>query len=169
VPIWEISEVTLKARLFDEYREVTYVLLLAVQIIGATFFVWRELPAFDQLAINPGEQLPYIAYDNLVPVITVSLIQIAYWYRLLRIPIPFQRSNLFLSHLCLFLGRIGFIFGGALFSVVFFRHLPKLHQDTDVLILMLRGLLLVISLFALFCSALELERLGRTFESTLQK
>jgi hypothetical protein len=162
-------EVLLKARFLDEYREATYFILLAVQMIGATFFVWRELPAFDQLALNPGEQLPYIPYDNLIPGITVSVIQIAYWYRLLRIPIPFQRSNLFLNHLCLFLGRIGFIFGGALFSVVFFRHLPKLHQDTDLLMLTLRGLLLVGSLFALFCSALELERLGRAFESTLQK
>jgi hypothetical protein len=54
------------------------------------------------------------------------------------------------------------------FSVVFFRHLPKLHQGTDALVLALRGLLLVGSLFALFYSALELERLGRGFEGTPQ-
>jgi|ERR1700722_10363935 hypothetical protein len=39
--------------------------LLAVQIIGAIVFIWKELPAFNQLLRNAGEQLPYIPYDDL--------------------------------------------------------------------------------------------------------
>jgi hypothetical protein len=153
----------------DGYPRATYILLLSVQIIGAAFFAWREVPAFGQLALSPGEQLPYVPFDNLVPLITVSVMQAAYWYRLLRIPIPFQDSNLFLNHLLLFSGRLSFIFGGALFSIVFFRHLPQLHQDADIFVLTLRGGILGGSLFALFCSALELERLARVFESNPQR
>jgi hypothetical protein len=141
-----------------------YLSLLAVQIIGATFFVCSELPAFGQLALSPGEQLPFGLYDSAISVITLAIMQVAYWYRLLRVPIPFRSSNVFLNHLLLFLGRISFIFAGALFSVVFFRHLPQLHQGTDILVMTLRGLLLGVSLFSLFCSSLELERLGRAFE-----
>jgi hypothetical protein len=68
------------------------------------------------------------------------------------------------NHLLLFLGRISFIFGGALFSVVFFGHLPLLDQGADILVMTRRGMLLAGSLFALFCFSLELERLGRSFE-----
>jgi hypothetical protein len=135
--------------------------LLAVQIIGALLFIWKELPAFNQLLRNPGQQLPYIPYDDLTTIGILLAMQVAYWYRLRRIPIPFQGPNLILSHLFLFLGRLSFIFGGALFAVVFFRHLPALDHDVDALLMAGRGLLLGGALFALFCLTLELERLGQ--------
>jgi hypothetical protein len=141
-----------------------YTSLLAVQIAGALVFIWRELPAFNQLLRNPGQQLPYIPYDDLTTAGILLVMQIAYWYRLRRVPIPFQASNPVLSHVFLFLGRLSFIFGGALFAVVFFRHLPALEDDADVLLMTGRGLLLGGALFALFCLTLELERLGHALE-----
>jgi hypothetical protein len=142
----------------------TYLSLLAVQIIAATFLVWKELPAFNQLLRSPGEQLPYIPYDDLTTIGALLAMQGAYWYRLRRIPIPFQGPNLILSHLLLFLGRLAFIFGGALFSVVFFRHVPALDHGTHIMLFAGRGGLLGGSLFALFCLAVELERLGRALD-----
>jgi hypothetical protein len=65
-----------------------------------------------------------------------------------------------LSHIFLFLGRLNFIFGSALFAIVIFRHVPQLGSDTDLLLMLRRGIILIISLFALFCFTLELERLG---------
>jgi hypothetical protein len=65
-----------------------------------------------------------------------------------------------LSHLLFLLGRLSFIFGGSLFAVVFFRHLPELEQSFGDFLMARRGLILVGSLFALFCVTLELERLG---------
>jgi hypothetical protein len=141
-------------------RGLAYTTLLAVQIAGAILFVGEELRTFNQLLLNPGEQLPYIPYENLTTIGILLAMQVAYWYRLLRIPIPFRGPNLILSHLFSFLGRLSFIFGGALFSVVFFRHLPALDYDADALLLAGRGLLLGGALFALFCLPLELERLG---------
>jgi hypothetical protein len=99
-------------------------------------------------------------YNNLATIGTLLVMQVAYWYRLLRVPIPFESSNVILNHLLLFLGRLSFIFGGALFSLVFFRHLPELDRSADVPLLLGRGLLLGYGLFALFCVTLELERLG---------
>jgi hypothetical protein len=145
-------------------RVVAYLSLLAIQIIGALVFIWKELPAFNQLLRNPGEQLPYIPYDHLTTISILLVMQIAYWYRLRRVPIPFQGPNLILSHMFLFLGRLSFIFGGALFSVVFFRHLPALDNDADALLMAGRGLLLGGALFALFCLTLELEQLGHALE-----
>jgi hypothetical protein len=94
--------------------------------------------------------------------------QAAYWYRLQCIPIPSQSSNAILNHLLLFLGRLTFIFGGSLFAVVFFRHLPEIDQGADIWLMVRRGLQLIASLFALFCVTLELERLGRAFGSSQQ-
>jgi hypothetical protein len=91
--------------------------------------------------------------------------QIAFWYRLLHVPIPTLRPSPLLCHVFLFLGRLSFIFGSALFSVVVFRHLPELGQDTDVFLAVRRGIIFVACLFALFCSSLEVEKLGHAFES----
>jgi hypothetical protein len=145
-----------------------YLLLLAVQIAGAFFVVWRELPDFRQLVLNPGFQLPYMRSDDFATSATVIAMQVAYWYRLQRVPIPFQSSKPILSHLLLFLGRLSFIFGGSLFAVVFFRHLPELGQDADTWLMVRRGPLLLGALFALFCVTLELERLGHALESSQQ-
>jgi hypothetical protein len=142
-----------------------YVSLLAVQVAGALVFIWKELPAFNQLLQNPGEQLPYIPYDDSTTIGILLVMQVAYWYRLRRVPIPFQGPNLILGHLFLFLGRLSFIFGGALFSVVFFRPLPALDHDADALLMTGRGLLLGGALFTLFCLTLELERLGHALEA----
>jgi hypothetical protein len=145
-------------------KNAVYLLLLATQIAGALIFVCRELPEFEQLLHNPGEQLPKDIRSDLVIVGVLCVMQISFWYRLLHVPIPLRRSNLFLNHLFLFFGRLSFIFGGALFAVVVFRHLPNLGRDADVLQAAARGMIFVGCLFALFCTSLEVERLGQAFE-----
>src|SRR5271155_510681 len=100
-----------------------YAALLLVQVVGGLVFVCSELPAFRQVALHPGEQLPYAPYDDLKITCAVLAMQAAYWYRLRRIPIPRPAPNAFLNHLLLFFGRISFIFGASLFSIVAFRHL----------------------------------------------
>jgi hypothetical protein len=149
----------------DQPRKAAYLLLLAAQVIGAVFVMWNALPGFGQLVLNPGNQPPYNPYEDSWTIAALLVMQAAYWYRLLRIPIPFQGSSLVLNHLFLFLGRLSFIFGGALFSVVFFRHLPELDPDINILLMARRGLVLVGTLFALFCVTLELERLGHAIGS----
>jgi len=139
-----------------------YFLLLLGQLTGALFIILDGLPEFRHLVVHPGEQLPFEPFDNLAAPIMVVMMQIAYWYRLRRVPLPPQRSNPILSHLFLFLGRLAFIFGGSLFVVVFFRHLPEINHGADLWLMSRRGLQLLASLFALFCVTLELERLGRT-------
>ena len=145
-----------------------YFLLLTLQVSGALFIVLTGLPEFKQLAAHPGEQLPYTPYHNPATIFMVLAMQAAYWYRLQCVPIPSQGSNTILSHLFLFLGRLTFIFGGSLFAVVFFRHLPEIDQRADIWLMIRRGLQLAASLFALFCATLELERLGRALRSSQQ-
>jgi len=110
--------------------------------------------------LNPGEQMASTPYDGNAVIVVLFAMQGAYWYRLRRVAIPFRGRSLFLSHLFLFLGRLNFIFGSALFSIVIFRHVPELGPGVDILLMARRGIVLLISLFALFCFTLELERLG---------
>ena len=147
----------------ERARTAAYLSLLAIQIAGALVFVWQQLPEFRQVVTSPGEQLPKDASSDLMMAAVLLVMQAAFWVRLLRIPIPFRRPNVFLNHLFLFFGRLSFIFGSALFSVVVFRHLPELGRDTDFLLMVRRGLLFVGCLFALFCTSLEVERLGQAF------
>jgi|ERR1035438_5943387 hypothetical protein len=147
-------------------RIVTYLLLFAIQMFGADFIVWEDLPAFRQLVLSPGTQPANTSYDSNIAVAVLFAMQAAYWYRLLRVPIPFRGSSLALGHLFLFLGRLNFIFGSALFSIVLFRHVPELGSGVDILLMARRGVVFVISLFALFCFTLELERLGMALGET---
>jgi hypothetical protein len=150
----------------DEHpKAVAYLFVLAIQILGAILFVWQQLPEFGQIVVNPGEQLPYDVVSDVMTVGVLAVMQISFWYRLLFIPIPFRRPNMILNHVLLFLGRLSFIFGGALFSVVAFRHLPELGREADIFLVARRGVILAGCLFALFCTSLELERLGQAFES----
>lgn len=144
---------------------MTYLFLLAIQLLGLIFFVWQEVPEFRQIVTNPGVQLQKDILSDLMMVGVFCAMQICFWIRFRHVSIPVRGPNMFLNHLFLFLGRLGFIFGSALFSVVVFRHLPDLGPQTDVLLAARRGLIFVACLFALFCTSLELERLGQAFES----
>ena len=145
-------------------KAVTYLSVLAIQISGAIVFVWQLLPEFRQIAVNPGAQLPRDSFSDPVAVSILLVMQISFWCRLLYIRIPFRRPNVILNHVFLFLGRLSFIFGSALFSIVVFRHLPELGPETDIFLAARRGIILVGCLFALFCTSLEVERLGQAFE-----
>jgi hypothetical protein len=149
----------------DEHpKAVTYLSVLVIQISGAIIFVWQLLPEFRQIAVSPGQQLPRDIFSDLVAVGILLVMQISFWCRLLYIPIPFRRPNMILNHVFLFLGRLSFIFGSALFSIVVFRHLPELGRETDIFLAARRGIILVGCLFALFCTSLEVEKLGQAFE-----
>jgi hypothetical protein len=149
----------------DRAKTIIYLLLLAIQICGAIAFVWQQLPEFEQILLRPGEQLPKDPVSDLVTFGIFSAMQIAFWCRLLYVPIPFRRANVFLNHLLLFFGRLSFIFGSALFSVVIFRHLPEMGPEIDTLLLVQRGMIFTGCLFALFCTSLEVERLAQAFDS----
>jgi hypothetical protein len=145
-------------------RNVAYLLLLAMQLAGLLLFVRQELPTFEQLLHNPGEQLPKDISSDVHAFGIFCMMQSSYWCRVLYVPIPFRRPNLFLNHVFLFFGRLSFIFGGSLFAVVVFRHFPRLERGFDVLMATERGIIFIGCLFALFCTSLEVERLGQAFE-----
>ena len=149
-------------------RTITYLFLLAIQLFGMIVFIWQELPEFRQIVLYPGKQLPKDTYSDLLMVGIFAVMQTSFWIRLHYVQIPIQRANAFLSHMCLFLGRLSFIFGSALFSVAVFRHLPELGPETNILITVQRGIIFVACLFALFCTSLEVERLGQAFERRRQ-
>ncbi len=139
----------------------SYLVSLALQVAGAALLTWIELPKFRQLLTHLGDQLQTPLKSDLLSLAAAAVMQGAYWVRLLRVPlISFGRPHIFLSHLFQFLGRISFIFGSSVFSVVFFRHLPELGPHTNVLLLVFRSVLLSGSLFALFCLSVELDRLA---------
>jgi len=142
-----------------------YLLLLALQILGAVVFIWQTMPEFRQVAINPGEQLPRDGWSDLLSFSLLCVMQIAFWCRVLYVPIPFRRPNLVLNHVFLFLGKLSFIFGSALFGVAVFRHLPELDRNVDILLIAKRAVIFAGCLFALFCASLEVERLGQAFEA----
>lgn len=77
-------------------------------------------------------------------------LQALYRYRVKNIDIPEWRSTVF-GHLLGFASRLSFIFGGALFSVLFLRHVPELNSSEGAIILLPRAAMLLASLFCIYC------------------
>lgn len=148
----------------NSQRPVVYFLLLAVQLCGVVGFIFAKLPEFRQVVTNPGVHPLRSDYADLLMIGIFAVMQAAFWFRMFHVPVPRRTPNKFLSHLFLFLSRLSFIFGSALFSVVVFRHLPEMGPDTNVPLTALRGLIFLACLFALFCTSLEVERLALAFE-----
>jgi len=65
--------------------------------------------------------------------------------------------------LFLFLGRLSFIFWQRVILRCCFQHLPELGRETDFVLVVQHGFLFIGCLFALFCTSLEVERLGQAF------
>ena len=89
---------------------VTYLLLFAIQMFGSDFIVWQDLPAFRQLVLSPGEQPASTAYDGNTVLAVLFAMQVAYWYRLLRVAIPFRGPKPGLEPSILVLGPTKFHF-----------------------------------------------------------
>jgi len=77
----------------EQQKASPYLLLLAVQILGAITLTWQVLPEFRQLAINPGDQLPRDSFSDIVSVRVLCVMQIAFWCRVLFVSIPFWRLH----------------------------------------------------------------------------
>ena len=142
----------------------SYLTLLALQSAAALALVTYIHRAFriliDDIGVLHSISLGEIGF--FLAAIIVS--QAGFWFRLKRVAIPGWRS-LVLGHILGFSSRISFIFGGALFTVFFLRHAPELSWSEDGWSLVWRGAIVLVALFALYCYALELERLGNALQA----
>jgi len=131
-----------------------YLLLLAIQTIGAAILFWFTVPLFRQVLLDPGSHVPRTA--NLVwSLSAITLMQASYWTRhRLRPPLP-QRRNALVGYIVLFVARMSFVLATSVFGFVFIVRRPELFVPTS------RYFVTIIALFALFCYTQELEQLGR--------
>lgn len=139
-----------------------YAALLAAQTVCAAVMLANIHAAFRILIENLGTPNASTPGSVLHLLIAAGLGQAIYWYRLRTIPVPTCYRSIALGHLLAFSSRLGFIWGGALFSVYFLRHAPDLALDP--LDIAWRSALLIAILFALYCYTLELERLGAALQ-----
>ena len=145
-------------------RKAAYATLLAAQTMAASIIFWMSFPIFQQVVARSG-QPQSVPASTIIPVVAAAMVlQVCYWRRYRRVAIWAPVRSAFVGHLLLFAARASFFFGSALFSAIFFRHLPQL----DALPPLGQGLAKVVVfmtvLFSLFCYALEVERLGREVE-----
>ncbi|WP_162261823.1 hypothetical protein [Bosea sp. Root381] len=145
------------AAMSDRYLR-RYAMLLAAQTACASVVLANIHAVFRILIENIGTPNASAPMTVLQILAAAALGQACYWYRLRKVPIPTGYRNIVLGHLLAFASRLGFIFGGALFSLYFLRHAPMLTLAP--LDIAWRGALLIAVLFALYCYTLELERLG---------
>lgn len=142
-----------------------YLILLLVQTLCALTILFHVQAVFRALIESMGVRMSMPAGNLALMVAAVAIGQATYWYRLKTTPLPGGYRNLLLGHVFAFASRISFVFGGALFSLYFLRHLPAMQLSPFSLDFAWRAVLLLAILFALYCYTLELERLGNALQS----
>mgnify|MGYP001436899265 CR=1 FL=1 len=150
-------------------RAAAYPCLLAVQTAAAGLLFLTMFPLFQQIVTESGKPQPLPAATAITALLAALVMQVCYWTRYRRVQVRAPFHGAVSGHLVQFASRVSFFFSGALFSAVFFRHVPQL----DALPPIGQGVAKVIGvmalLFASFCYALELERLGRAMEDGSRK
>ncbi|MBN9446095.1 MAG: hypothetical protein J0I67_04210 [Bosea sp.] len=141
-----------------------YGILLLLQTICAALLLFYIHMAFRIVTEKPGELHSLPAPILLQVVIAILIGQGCYWTRLRHVPLPDGIYSPVLGHLLAFAGRLTSIFGGALFSIYFLRQLPAIQQLSLDAGLLWRCILVFTMLFAIYCYALELERLGAAWQ-----
>ena len=145
-------------------EETIYVGLLIVQTAAATFLFWVVFPLFRQMIVRLGEPQELSLSVEVKIIFGTLVLHCAYWarYRWIAVWAPFHSA--FIGHVVQFASRTSFFFGGALFSALFFRHVPELDAFPTIGQTLTKGLIVMWVLFALFCYSLELDRLGKAIE-----
>ncbi|MGX9992586.1 hypothetical protein ACS4RR_026210 (plasmid) [Rhizobium sp. Z1P35] len=141
-----------------------YVGLLAAQTAAALILFWIVFPIFHGLVTNLGERQALDLSDQVGIVASAALLHCCYWTRLKWVPVTSPFHSVFVAHLLFFASRVSFFFGGALFSAIFFRHLPELDAFPPLAQAFVKSLYFAATLFGLFCYSLELDRFGRAVE-----
>jgi hypothetical protein len=141
-----------------------YTGLLVLQTAAASCLSWMILPIFRRMISRLGEPQDFELWRLATVMGRVIVLQVCYWVRLQRVPIYVPFQNVLIGHLLLFSSRASFFFGGAFFSVIFFRHVPELGALPPLGQGFAQALAIIAILFALFCYSLELERLGKAIE-----
>ncbi|NHT77754.1 hypothetical protein G8E10_18795 [Rhizobiaceae bacterium CRRU44] len=141
-----------------------YGALLFGQTLSAAAMFQIVFPVFHQIITHLGERQTLVYTQHIATIGCTLLLLACYWSRLrwVRVVVPFQ--NILVSHLCAFFSRVSFFFGGALFSALFFRHLPELEDAPSIMQIVSGAGEVFMILFALFCYSLELDRLARALE-----
>lgn len=141
-----------------------YAVLLLVQTGAASALFAILFPLFQKLVMQSG-QPQQLNSSVVVGVAAAAMVmQVCYWtrYRLVAVWGPFHSPAV--GHMLMFASRASFFFGGALFSVIFFRHVPQLEVLPPLGQGITKAIGVMAVLFALFCYSLELERLGKAIE-----
>ncbi|WP_455270936.1 hypothetical protein [Rhizobium herbae] len=141
-----------------------YAVLLAAQTAAAFILFWMVFPIFYSLVTHLGERQGLDFPQQLAIVASAALLHCFYWTRLKWVPVTPPFHSVFVAHLLFFASRVSFFFGGALFSAIFFRHLPELDVFPPLGQAVVKLLYVAGVLFGLFCYSLELERLGKAVE-----
>jgi hypothetical protein len=141
-----------------------YAALLVGETVAALALFWIVFPLFHQILTNLGERQELRYSQQVATICSAALLHACYWTRLKWVSVIVPFHNVFVAHVCSFASRVSFFFGGALFSALFFRHLPELEALPSFARIAFGGLDVLIVLFALYCYSLELDRLAKALE-----
>lgn len=145
-------------------RLAPYLLLLAIHTLAAVMLFLAIFPLFQQIVMESGTPQVLRTSTVITAMATTLVMQACYWTRYCRVPVQAPVHGAVLGHLVLFASRVSFFFSGAVFSAIFFRHVPQLDALPPAGQSLTKVLGVMALLFASFCYALELERLGRAIE-----
>lgn len=147
---------------------IAYAALIVLQSLAVAYLLWVIFPIFYAVVTHLGER-QQVPSSTFIAILIAALVQQAsYWARMRWVEVRAPFRSIFVSHLFSFAARLAFLFGGVLFSTIFFRHLPEIDALPPLGQAVLLGTLVLLVLFGFFCYSVELERLAKAIEDPPQ-
>ena len=130
-----------------------YMLLFALECIGAAMIAGIVIPVYRAALARPGDYSPKAA--NIAwSIAAMVLMQAGFWLRRRLRPQPPAFHNALLGHVILFIGRMTFVLATSIFGFIFITRRAELQ-------IALPGYLVaLVGLFCWFCFTQDLQRLG---------
>lgn len=138
--------------------------LFGAEALAVALLYAVAVPILVDLISHLGAKVE-LAPGSVLAIVGLSAVQQAcYWRRLRSGAMRWPWRSAVLGHLFRFAGRTSFFFGGALFSSIFYRHVPQLEMLPPLGQIAGKVTLVLAVLFCLFCFSLELDRIGTDLE-----
>lgn len=106
---------------------IAYAALMVLQSLAVAYLLLVIFPIFYAVVTHLGERQQVPSSTFIAILITALVQQASYWARMRWVEVRAPFRSILVSHLFSFAARMAFLFGGVLFSTIFFRHLPEIN------------------------------------------
>ena len=141
---------------------VKYRIAMVLESIGALILLFRAIPIYRIILLNPEDFVPNQP-NMILGTVSIILIQGPHWYKSHNLIFPNTNKSNLLNKLIGFVARIFLIIMSAVFTIIFVLRIETVEVS------LLKILVSLLMLFSIYCYVKDLEELADSYKRKKKK